>query len=105
MNLKSVINLYVYHHLTSRIIIFFLLTSTADSMLAGPSIRTAHVQYPPHYSSLDIYEGSLGSDPYLPGRGSAGLSTVTQAELELDVLSVDEVIRGQIHKAFLEYYS
>lgn len=74
-------------------------------MLAGPSIRTAPVQYPPHYSSLDIYEGSLGSDPYLPGSGSAGLSTVTQEELELNDLSVDEVIRGRIHKAFLDYYS
>ena len=73
-------------------------------MLAGPSIRTAPVQYPPHYSSPDIYEGSLGSDPYLPGSGSAGLSTVTQEELELDVLSVDEVIRGRIHEALLEYY-
>lgn len=72
-------------------------------MLAGPSIRTAPVQYPPHYSSPDIYEGSLGSDPYLPGSGSAGLSTVTQEELDLDVLFVDEVIRGRIHEAFLAY--
>ena len=98
------VNLYVCHHVTSRIIIFFLLTSTADSMLAGVSILTAPVQHPPHYSSLDIYEGSLVSDPYLLGSGSAGLSTVTQEELELDVLSVDEVIRGRIHEAFLEYY-
>ena len=74
-------------------------------MLAGPSIRTAPVQYPPHRSSPGIYEGLLGSDPYLPGSGSAGLSTVTQEELELDVLFVDEVMRGRIHEAFLAYYS
>ena len=95
----------------------------ADPLLAERSIPTAHgsrygltpaapfsgsplhnVQYPPHYSSPDIYtyhhsgpstiftpEGSLGNDSYL-FRGS-GLSTVTQDEPEVDCLSVNEVMR------------
>ena len=100
-----------------------LILLLADPMLAEPSIPTAHgsshgltpaatysgtalhnVQYPQNYSSPDIFTyhhtgpstiftpgGSLGNDSHL-FRGS-DLSTVTQDELEVDCLSVNEVTR------------
>ena len=101
-------------------ILFSPFFTTADPMLAGASITTAHgsfhslalvepfidnpvhIQYPQHYSSpiSQSHHHSTPSTIFIPGRslgsdsylvGDPGLSTFTQSEPNLGSLPVDEV--------------
>ena len=103
-------------------ILFSPFFTTADPMLTGASITTAHgsvhgqapvepftanpvhIQYPQHYSSpvIQTHHHSTPSTIFTPGRslgsdlylvGDPGLSTFTQSEPNLGSLPFDEVKR------------